>query len=460
MHATHTVMGYQATRTGKELTVHRVPIFVACQRDDVSYDDSWIKEAVMKAKQAEREGYLPPLHIRHHGKVAEANNTVRRAGFFRILGTEPITFKGRRRTAVLADLIITDPAAQHEVEDKLLPYRSVEIFKVEEPNFDSLALLDHEAPFLELPMLMVSEIDDKSSDGEVLQGTFGKPWHMDVGSDDEPLAAYFRRGDRAHLLFRREELDMPTTTKTPEQIAAEAAEAEKKALFAADDDKPKDGDDKGEDMEGEGGGLDVSSVCKAIESGEISINDMDAILAAIQGQKTEADTEGETAPVPAAAPGAQAMKKGPMDAQFATMQGKIDALQAKDNARDESETRKDQVAEAMKRLEGRPLGADLETKLFAFHKDYGPEAFKAYVESMAQTFGVLPSDGSDGSTFHGQAGKVPEVAMKYSDQGTDAVDKAAHFAREWQELQGHGIKCSQESYVQRSMNRILNRKSA
>lgn len=147
------------------------------------------------------------------------------------------------------------------------------------------------------------------------------------------------------------------------------------------------------------------------------------------------------------------MKADGTDAsKFAAMQGTIEALQAKDQARDASEKRTGEVATAMKRLEGRPLGADLEARLTNFHAEHGSAAFVPYVDAMAQTVGIIPGDNGAGAAFQGQAGKVPEVAMKYSDKGTDSVDKAAHFSREWKELSDTGhTRVSEERYVEINM---------
>jgi len=455
---THMAMGYRATRTDDALTVHRVPIFCACERGEVQFDDVWIASAVSKAKQNEREGYYPPLHIRHHEASTEANDSVRAAGYFCILGAEPITFKGARRTAILADLVITDPVTQKEVLAKRLPYRSVEIFDVDDPAIDGLALLDHEAPFLELPMLMVSEVDERAATtklgGAVADATFRRPWSMDARTNDEPVLACFRKGAAAHLLFR--EGTMAEDKTTDELIATETADATRTAQFAENGDDPKDkeykakdDDDNGEEMQEV---LDVAGVVKAIESGEISVADMDAILTAIQSQTAESAPE-EEEPAPAVTPGVEAMRRGnSLSARFASIAGENEALKARLDARDASDQRTSDVAAAMKRLEGRPLGADLETRMVTFHKSHGGEAFKDYVDSMAKTAGVWPDDEDGrGETFNAQLGKVPAVAMQYQDKGTGAVDQATRYSREWETLRGSGLRTSEERYVALNM---------
>jgi len=434
--------GYQATKSPDgTLTIHRVPIFVECSRGSVDFDAQWIAAAVIKAKQAESEGYLPPLHVRHH-EDGPGPDDVRPAGFFRILEASPITFKGTRRLAVFADLVITDPTVEADVLSKRLPYRSVEIFDVEAPAIDSLALLDHEAPYLELPMLMVADVKtgtsvpNRADALSFASATFGNPWLDRASQSDGPVVACFRRGHSAHLFY---EDSMPNPKKEDEKMA----DTEKK---------------EGEQMQ-EGTMLDVAALVKAIEDGSISVADMDAILAAIQKQRTAAMPEAEVEEAPAmAAPAADpkaAMAKGEMDEAMARLRGELDAQKARLNERDAADKRRDDVSVALQRLAGRPLGSDLEQRLVAFHKDHGAQAFKAYVDSMAQTFGALA--GADEETlaaFAGQSTKAPEVALSYQAAGTDAVEKAARFAREWQDLSARGVtRMGQDRYVELNMER-------
>lgn len=452
--ATYTALGYRATRhEDGSLVVHDVPIFLDCERGDHQFDAQWISVAMDAAKQAEREGYLPPLHVRHH----EPGVQPRPAGFFRITRTGPITYKGQRRTAMFADLVVTDEFVQREVMGKRLPYRSVEIFDVDRPRIDGLALLDHEAPFLELPMLMISDVG-----AAVPNGTTDSGWHLEANEHGAPLVASMRRGTRTCLLFRHEDPDMaakttqkPATSKTTRKPAQFGAGVN----MEADDDKGGGEDEggekkEGEDMEGEAG-IDVAAVCKAIADGSISVADMDAILAAIQSQQTTAEPEQAEQPFPG-----MAMKHSTdIEARFAALAkqnaelaGANKALSARIDATDAATKRRDAVAVAMKRLEGRPLGADLESELVAFHTKHGDAAFSAYVDAMVKNFGAIVGDGSD-AEFTGAA-NVPEVAMAYQAAGTEAVDLAVKFTREYAELKNHGIaRMSEERYVALNMER-------
>lgn len=240
---------------------------------------------------------------------------------------------------------------------------------------------------------------------------------------------------------------------TPEEIAAQKAEEAKKANLKADEDD-KGGDAENMEGEGEGGdALDVSAVVKAIESGSISIADMDAILAAVQSQKTEAEPEEDPmsqTPAPAAAPGAEAMKASDNDlaVQFAALKGENEALKGRLDAGDAEKQRTTDVSDALTRLAGRPLGADLEGRLVKFHADFGHDAFVAYVDGMTKTTGVLPDSSGKAHAFAAQDGGKDPVSMKYQDQGTEAVDQATNFSAIWRDLKERGMtRKTEEEYV-------------
>ena len=398
---------------------------------------------------------MAPMHIRHHTEEAESANSVRSAGYFRVTGTAPVTIGGARRTAVLADLIFTDPEAAHEVLTMRLPYRSVEIFDIEaDPSIDSLALLDHEAPFLELPMLKVGEITEERTEEGVAGVTLGRG---ESTVDPRSVVAFSRRGNRVSLTFREEpDMAAPETTTTPPLIPVP-----KPANFTSDDDKDRENmasdedDDKDRDMQGDTG-LDVSAVVKAIESGDITVADMDMILAAIQSQGAAKDPvdEDELAPAPAPMESMRADRK--RMSEFAALQGKVDALEANEVTRTKTTKRDTDVIEAMELLRGLPLGAELKANLFKFHKAHGGEAFGDYVQSLKKNTAIEPGDRTEtAANFDALGGKLPDVAMKYQDQGTDAVQRAANFSRQYDDLMevGSGMRTTREAYVAHNMAR-------
>jgi len=439
--------GYRAVRDGSGvLTIKAVPIFVECSRGDTVFDKDWISTAVLKAKQAEAEGYLPPLHVRHH--EAGPDDQVRAAGFFRIVGTKTIRFKGEDRMAVLADLVITDSTVEQEILQKRLPYRSVEIFDVNKPAIDSLALLDHEAPYLELPMLMISQLTDAPNANPipvVAHATFANPWLRNHSTSDAGLVACFRRGRSAHLFYE----DIMTTKYFEKD---EKKDSEKMA---------------------DGAGVDVSAVVKAIEDGSISVADMEAILAAIAATKggeaevaPEAEMADETkgddptkmeddAPASAPVPGENMAATSELLSKMARLRGEVEATKARLNERDAMDRRNSDVAEALKKLEDRPMGANLEQRLHKFHKEHGAAAFSAYVDGLTSTFASLGGHPDRAvAAFASQTAPASEVAMAYVSKGTDAVTKAAQFSREWHDLRERGFaRMSEERYVALNMEK-------
>lgn len=432
------MMGYRATRDAEGvLTIHRVPIFVECVRGDFDADADWIKSAVSNARAAEAEGYLPPLHIRHH----ESDVEVRAAGFFRVVDVAPITFKGGTRLAVFADLIITDPTAQGEVLNKRLPYRSVEIFDVSKPAINSLALLDHEAPYLELPMLMVRSVDDHGAvPTQALAYTrVAKPWRASTAQVAD--VACFRLGAHAHLLFQ----DAPMNSEKKD----DGVEPKKP-------DEEMSADSEGEETpEGEETTSEVDAICDMIRSGAITVADLQAVIAAIEERKAASagDVDESETPAPAHVPG-EAMKKEDSDSalKFAAVTGELEALKAHVKERDAAEARRNDVDEALQRLAGRPLGSDLKGKLTEFHQKHGPEAFKAHVDAQVAAFASFGAIGSADGV--GKKADVPDLALKFQAKGADAVDKASRFCAEYAELAKHGaVRMTRDRYVEIQMSR-------
>lgn len=429
-------MTYRATRQDDgTLVVHDVPIFVECERGDLKFDAKWIGQAVSAAMAAEREGYLPPLHLRHHDKKGE-DKDVRAAGFFRITRSAPIKFKGATRIAVFADLHLTDPSAAEMVLAKRLPYRSVEIFNVDKPMLDGLALLDHEAPFLQLPMLMVSRVDEMAGAGVGVSGdTFAARWSCEGPSTRDSVACLYRSGRKAMMLFQADDQEMMM------------ADEPKK-----DDEKPKD------EKMAEGSAVDVSAVCKAIASGEITVAGMDEIMAAIAAYQSKAQPKAD-GEAEAPAPGNAAMSAAASSAadqrtsgsgnpmkddntnavQFAQMRAEIDGLNAKLKAQEAKATQAAMVQGALKRLAGRPLGSDIEAKLAQFAA-FGVDQFNAYVETLEKVVGPMPDNGA-----HMAAIVDSPAVVAYQAKGPAEVEKAIKFSNQWRDANAIGATSLTES---------------
>lgn len=457
--ATHSFPGFRATKTDTATIFHRVPIFAECERGDFTADAKWIQQAVKEAKLGERSGHLPPLHAQHHDPHGDpaVDAQVRSVGVFKILEAAPMTFKGRRVTAIYADLIVTDEYFADELARMRYPYRSVEIFNPDgPPKINGLALLDHEAPYLELPMLFANEVEDRTT------GVASATIQLNYASDPTSLMlGSLRRGKREILLFRfdPDEVDTMATktkdekTKTDDQVDEVTGKAGEGAENFGDDEKKGESGD-GDDENMEDGPKDVGSIVKMIESGEIPVKDLDAIIAAIQAQKGEADAEEpDETPAPAPAPGAEIMKDKNTAKLMARQEARIVALQARLDDRDNQDREKADVDAAMARLSGRPLGANLRDRLVAFHKKAkgDSELFKVFVDELAKSNGVPPEDG--GATDFENHPNTPKAAMKFSALGHEAVDHASRLSREYDNI-GRNMRASRESYIAINMRAL------
>ena len=455
----NTIAGYRATRDDRGvLTVYDVPIFLECTRGDFEADKDWIRKAVEKAQQAEADGYLPPLHIRHH----EMGTEVRPAGFFRITRAGQSLFKGQSRLTIFADLILTDEWAQSDVLAQRLPYRSVEIYDKNEPEINSLALLDHEAPYLQLPMLMIQDVEEHPAgpQASVAFATFGNPWLATRQNSGSPLVACFSRG-ASRFLITEDSDEMTTTTKkatAPKSKAApKAAPKTDRLNFADGEDSSEKKDDEGESMEADAG-MDVGAIVKAIEDGSISVADMEAITAAIQSRigGSEPEEEEPEAPAPAMVPGGESMSAKTNDVQrFAEQAAEIAALRLRLDQREAEDTRRKDVDAAFARFEGKAVGANFRAELEQFHAEHGPKPFKSYVDALAKKLGDLPaSDGTAAQRFGVSNSKLPECVAKFQAQGAEAVRVAAAASLEFDQLSSVArMRSTREQYVESAVRR-------
>lgn len=423
-------MNYRATqRPDGELIVHGVPIFVECERERANgevfqFDREWITVAVHKAKQAESEGYLPPLHIRHHDP--ESDSAVRASGYFRITGTQTIRFKGSDKLAILADLHITDPQSREDVLAKRLPYRSVEIFNVEQPAINSLALLDHEPPYLELPMLMVSGV------GAVASATFAA---RKAGKRKENDTFRAAMSDSNGIALQAEMND--DDTKTEDEVPAVKPEGEEQQKVEPTDGKLPESNEP----------IDGDAVVKAISEGSISVATMEAIVAAIKA-RTSPEPQGED--MEKEEPKVEA--PAPMDERMSAIASENEVLKAKIAAMEADRETDADVSEAMTALAGRPLGSDIRERLVTFRKTYGGAAFKAHVAAL-QNVAAPAAKATHAERFAAAGGNtIDPIAMKYQDKGADAVERAQKFFNEHKALvAAGGTRLSASRYVELNM---------
>lgn len=465
-----TATGYRATRKlgndGEflELTIHAVPIFLEGFREqhpdvdfDGRYDLAWLRKALTKAKARQKDDYNPPMHVLHHdpGVTPEA------AGTFRITGIETITFRGKPRKALMADMIFTNEWVADRAVKGQLPFRSVEINNVEKyPSIDTLALLDSEAPFYELPNLRVADVEDHTEIG-VGPTTTARQWSIERPETSAAMVAFRRQGTTEHVLFRDE--PMATKTKTKEKFGAGVDG--KATRFDAHDDDEKDknkladddDDEKKDEME-DGDGADMAACIKAIKDGTISFADFQALRAAMDEMESTGDDIDDTElPADATLPGASAMKAAGSASQKMVAEARGEARAAKSDVaqlRAEIEREKD-VEAALKRLELVGSEEDLRAEFTAEHKNHGPSAFKSYVGAIAKHVGVASPERTDGAEKEINAKNFSAVALKIGKEDPDRVAEAEGFQKQWawSRENGGGTTLDVETYVEIRMEK-------
>lgn len=182
---------YKATldHDRERLIIHDVEIFHECERKGISFDQGWLKKVLRDAQGGEKRHYFPPVHVQHHG-----DEGVRAVGVFRMKRIA----KRWGKDTLIADLIVTNPGAVDEIIAGRLPYRSVEIMDRNVPKIDSLALLDHEPPYLELPAML-----------DVSNETNGEEWEDERVHDEGAVLAFGRRGKAFRVLMMERDMDKP-----------------------------------------------------------------------------------------------------------------------------------------------------------------------------------------------------------------------------------------------------------
>ncbi len=262
--------------------IGNVPIFaqhkVKFGDEEKEVGKDWLFAA--KAKEDSRvtnDNYMPPLHIHHHG-VRETT----RAGFFRSKSVAQAKYQGKLLWMTFADLVQVPPDVYEKIKAGALPYRSVEIHSLDEPEINSLALLDDEVPFFRLSLLTIG----REIPAEGLN--VGKAIRTTMSDQPVPLFAYRAIGTGSNVLMN---LDGKHLRR---QDMADETEEEKKK-------KAEEAKKKGENLANGGGELaqGLASIIAMLQS----------LMQKISGGEGEPDAG---APAPAENLSAKPGKKGPM----------------------------------------------------------------------------------------------------------------------------------------------------
>lgn len=366
-------------------TIFDVPVFAELvddrREETFRVDLGWLMRAFARGKTREREGYLPPVHVRHHGDA----DGVDEAGHFRFARIGPIQHGGKTVHAIFVDLVGVGPKTYDAIRKGKLAYRSVEILDPDTAEIDSLALLDHEVPFLRLPLLRV---------------TSERPVAL---AQNTPALCYqaASSGPAVAVLFRFQETTM------------------------ADEDKDKDDDDKKDMksyMEDE-----VLAILKAIAA-KLGIG--------AEEEAEEAEVE-EEAPAMAAAvevatPGANLSASSPeTEGALVGMQAKLAQLEAQLAARDQA----DRLNKIATDMSARNLPAEAVGKFRAMAKAHGEDRAIGFAQAaMSYGPGPDPSPTWTGEVRGASPADAPEVAA-FAAQGPEALERARDLHASWTRTQ-------------------------
>lgn len=385
MPAAATKRGYRATKNEDgTVTVHDVPVFAeavdARGKKVVVYDRKKLAALLAIARREEQEGYLPPLHFRHH-----YDPDVKRAGAFRITRMGLLRLNGADRWTLFADLIV-DAAAYAEIQAGRWPYRSVELT----PQLDrirGLALLDHEAPFHRFELLRVREA--------------------------------FAEGSRGYALcFAEEVRPMDDEDKKDDEKPADMA------------DDPEEGEGEGEkkpaNMAEGGAAPDIGAlVAAALAKALAPIYEKLGIGGADMPTENPAEQD-----MPAEAPAA-ASDRGDTDVrrELRQLRGQVvafsDALKRSERAR--------RVDARAAKLLADGAGESV-VKRFRQLAEKDEAAANAFADAAVELIPPAPVPWSDlGGSGSGSAGRVgdPEEVAAYSDQGPETLARARKVAQTW-----------------------------
>lgn len=125
----------------------------------------WQHAAILRNKQREAEGHLPPVHIYHSDNQ---NTEPVHAGKLRLKNLKQIVYEGKKIWATTGDILGMPGDVFQLVRKGFVPYRSVEIHNWNNTEIDSLSLMPTEVPYFRVEMMTIGDIVQKfSADAEV-----------------------------------------------------------------------------------------------------------------------------------------------------------------------------------------------------------------------------------------------------------------------------------------------------
>ncbi|MBG95042.1 MAG: hypothetical protein CL793_07300 [Chloroflexi bacterium] len=390
----------------------------------------WMKAAVKKAKlRWKQDGYKAPLHIEHHGGNSETSP----AGFMMPHTVKQMRYEGNPVWAVFADLEV-HPHILKKIQNRELPFRSVEVFSWEKPEINSMALLKSEVPFFSFDLL---ELGKEVSPVEKF-------------STVEPFQACraFTNGNSILFSFK----DNVSMRKKMES-RAERADVDRYEYEEGKDEEKRD-------VEEELSAKLEEIVEKDKEEHEERVElDEDGRLGAVLdllakiAEKLGVDKEEEMEDVEEVEEAEIAVAPVEQKA-LAALSGKVAALEARERSRKSKEKQEKMVDVAMNELAAWNPDEETRNNLSALvsSSNRPHNTIKAFVASYKKSVPRFPHNTfSDFEASFDQADD-PSV-MRFAADGADALDMARNFSQQYDELEARGmITTNREDFIQIQMD--------
>lgn len=368
-------------------TVLDVPIFSTLEANAHGHNPEitpeWLDAAKARFEARKADGYLPPLHLRHHGF-----ETARRAGHFEITRRGAHRVDGEMLPTLYANLTRIPRDVFAEIRAQQWPYRSVEIHDYSAPEIDSLALLDSEVPFFRYPCM---QLDDGGGEGFSVERCSGAS-----------LRAVASRGRSHVFLFR----STGGKFMDPEN------------------------DDQGGDAAPE---MDLDKLADALYErllGRVMERVMEAVNAAGgSGDEGEETDDGSG--------GAMSAKGTGSNPEVARLAAEVTGLSDKLAKREEKDRTRERIDAAMAgKLSGANLGQKGRETLERFAASMGEDDWSAYVAQLAATV-QRDDDDTLGDLFAAGESQPDEVAKYANDPNKYAIAK--RVAQEYSERKRAGL---------------------
>lgn len=405
-------------------TVRDVPIFAEHVREDfgsepIIIDAAWLRAALaMSRVRRDRDGYLAPLHIRHHSCL-NGDGDVAAAGFIQPtrVGTMPV--EGRPRAVLFADLVAVPDAIYQRIRAGELPYRSVEILNINEPpEISSLALMDHDVPYFRLPLLTIG---NETNSLAACKLSLPRKHRPNGRPGAWTICAAATRGPATSILYRQETRPMAeTVTAAAEPAPAPVAPPPVTAAEPA----------PAEDMTA----TVTAAVTAALAPVLAAIAEIKTLCEAMGSAEEPADAE-DVAEEPAAAPGGAPAEQAKASPAAAVQAAKLSALESVQAATAKALDTTILARAAVRDLAGYALADDTEERIRTIAAAGGKPAVDAFVSTVREYGSKEPPRARKGSAPDADAG-VPAEVMRYQAVSPAAFEKAKAAAIQYQALEG------------------------